>query len=61
MGGRIHVCLSYACLTRLRHARRRQVRSADVDRDGRLSESELAALSEADRSAWRSRVNLYGD
>jgi len=39
----------------------RAVRSADVDRDGRLSESELAALSEADRSAWRSRVNLYGD
>jgi len=37
------------------------VRKADKDRNGRLSDDELATLSEADRNAWKKRVDLVGE
>uniref|UniRef100_A0A6U3NLH8 Calmodulin n=1 Tax=Ditylum brightwellii TaxID=49249 RepID=A0A6U3NLH8_9STRA len=39
----------------------RAVRLADKDRNGRLSEGELAALSDTDRNIWKKRVNNFGE
>ena len=35
------------------------VRRADADRNGELSQAELATLSDADRAAWTARLALY--
>jgi len=37
------------------------VRTADKDRNGRLSDDELATLSETDRTYWKKRVDLVGE
>jgi len=38
-----------------------RVKSADTDRNGRLDDLEMQALSEEDRSVWKKRVDLFGD
>jgi hypothetical protein len=38
----------------------RVVTAADADRDGRLSEAELATLPEPHRKEWKARVDLVG-
>ena len=37
-----------------------KVQKADVNRDGRLSDDELAALSPDDQQVWKRRVDKFG-
>ena len=39
----------------------KEVRGADIDRDGKLSASELATLPEDDGEVWKKRVALVGE
>lgn len=39
----------------------KNVRAADVDGNGKLSEAELGTLNQSDRDAWKDRVALVGE